>query len=444
MISISEAFEIIEREIILLDAETVDLNQSVGRVLAREIRADIDLPPFDRSQMDGFALKTNDVEDASEKNSVKLKIAGESVAGKGFNTKIKQGEAVRIMTGARVPEDADAVQKKELAREFADANGEIFVEVFQATKAFQNIVLKGAEIETGEKVFDKGEIIGAQMIAPLASFGCAAIEVFQKPRVSILATGSEIVGVRETPELDQIRDSNSWSLKAFAENAGAIVDVLPRVKDDFENLKLQIAKAVGLEKQLRIADDELRKKGSSRLRITNSKTKNQSKIQNPKSKILILSGGVSVGDYDFTKPALRDLGAEIFFERVALRPGKPTVFARLNDTLIFGLPGNPVSVAVTFFLFARAALLKMQGAKNYKLKSGFAVLAQKIKGAKERDSFLPATIETNSKGKLVASVSFGGSSNFIAFARADCLVFVPRDENLEAGAVVKILFLPRK
>ena len=437
MISISEAFEIIERETISLDAETVDLNESIGRVLAQEIRADIDLPPFDRSQMDGFAVRTKDVEKASEKNPVKLKIAGESVAGKGFNRKIKQGEAVRIMTGARVPEGADSVQKKELAREFGDAKGVGFVEIFQATKAFQNISLKGAEIKRGERVFDKGEIIGAQMIAPLASFGCAAIEVFQRPHVSILATGSEIVGIRETPKRDQIRDSNSASLKAFAENAGATVEVLPRVKDDFEILKIQIAEAVASEKQLRNTNEELREN-------ENSKTKNQSKVLNPKSKILILSGGVSVGDYDFTKPALRDLGAEIFFERVALRPGKPTVFARLNDTLIFGLPGNPVSVAVTFFLFARAALLKMQGAKNYKLKSGFAVLAEKIKGAKGRDSFLPATIETNSKGKLVASFSFGSSSNFIAFVRADCLIFVPRDENLEAGTVVKILFLPRK
>jgi molybdopterin biosynthesis enzyme len=140
---------------------------------------------------------------------------------------------------------------------------------------------------------------------------------------------------------------------------------------------------------------------------------------------------------------LRELGAEIFFDKVSLRPGKPTVFAKLNDKLIFGLPGNPVSVAVTFFLFVRTALLKMQNANDCELKNGRAVLPQKIKGVKGRDSFLPAFVETNEKGKLVVeSLKFGGSSNFIEFARANCLLFVPRDEILEAGEVVKILFLP--
>ncbi len=116
---------------------------------------------------------------------------------------------------------------------------------------------------------------------------------------------------------------------------------------------------------------------------------------------MIISGGVSVGDYDFTKPALREIGAEIFFEKVSLRPGKPTVFAKLNDVLIFGLPGNPVSVAVTFHLFVRLAILRMQGAINCEPKKGFAVLSKKIKGAKERDSFLPVFVETNEQGKLV-------------------------------------------
>ena len=177
---------------------------------------------------------------------------------------------------------------------------------------------------------------------------------------------------------------------------------------------------------------------SSKFKVQNE----QSKIQNPKSKILIISGGVSVGDYDFTKPALRELGAEIFFKKVSLRPGKPTVFAKLNDTLIFGLPGNPVSVAVTFHLFVRFALLRMQGAKNCEPQKGFAVLQHKIKGAKERDSFLPAFVETNEQGKLVVeSLRFSGSSNFIAFSRANALVFVPKDKTLEAGEVAGIVFL---
>jgi molybdopterin molybdotransferase len=217
-------------------------------------------------------------------------------------------------------------------------------------------------------------------------------------------------------------------LKVLAEKAGARTEILPQVHDDYETLKNVIAEATGLE--WRVESGEWRVK------------ENKSKIQNPKSKILIITGGVSVGDYDFTKPVLRELGAEIFFEKVSLKPGKPAVFARLNDVLIFGLPGNPVSVAVTFYLFARHVILRAQSAKDCKLKRGFAVCSDKIKGAKERDCFLPVSLSTNKKGELIIeSLRFSGSSNFIAFSRADALVFVPRGKNLEKSDVAEILFL---
>ncbi|HEY0051118.1 MAG TPA: molybdopterin molybdotransferase MoeA, partial [Pyrinomonadaceae bacterium] len=343
---------------------------------------------------------------------VKLKIVGEAVAGRGFDGKIKKGEAIRIMTGAPVPKGADAVQKVELTKE----NGG-FIEILEATKEKQNIIRRAEEIEKGAKVFSAGEIITENMIAALASFGYAKVKAGAKPKVSILATGSEIVDVSEKPAQDQIRNSNSVMLDAFARKSGAETEVLPLVKDDFQILKNQIAAAVGLN--------------------------DQSRISNFKSQILLITGGVSVGDYDFTKPALRELGAEIFFEKVSLKPGKPTVFAKLNDKLIFGLPGNPVSVAVTFYLFVRAALLKMQGARDCELKKGFAVTGEKIKGAKERDSFLPVSLATDDAGKLIIeSLRFRGSSNFIAFSRADALVFVPQGEILEAGAVARIAYLP--
>jgi len=418
MIPISEAIEIIKRESFPLESQIIELEDSIGRVLAEEIRADMDLPPFDRSQMDGFAVKNNDTQNAP----VKLKIIGESVAGKGFDGELNSGEAVRIMTGARVPKGADSVQKVELTKE---ENG--FVEILEPTKLQQNINLHASEIEKGALIFEKGEIITEQMIAAIASFGYAKIEVFQKPKVSILSTGSEIVNVDETPQKDQIRNSNSIMLKAFAEKLKLDAEVLPLVHDDFETLKNTIAEAVGLQ--------------NSKFKIQNSKLE-ESEIQNPKSKILILTGGVSVGDYDFTKPALRELGAEIFFEKVSLKPGKPTVFAKLNDVLIFGLPGNPVSVAVTFALFTRTAILQMQSAKNCELKKGFAVCSNKIKAAIERDSFLPVSLSTNKDGQLIIeSLRFSGSSNFIAFSRAEALVFVPKGRNLESGDVAEILYL---
>jgi molybdenum cofactor synthesis domain-containing protein len=409
MIPISEALEIIKRETFRLEAETVDLEKSVGRVLAEEIRADTDLPPFDRSQMDGFAVRLEDAKNAP----VKLKIVGESVAGKGFSGEIKNGEAVRIMTGAPVPKGADAVQKVELTEETGG-----FVTILEAAKEKQNIIRRAEEIEKGAKVFSAGEIVTENMIASLASFGYAKVKVAQRPKVSILATGSEIVDIGETPQQDQIRNSNSIMLDVFLRKLGADSQVLPLVKDDFETLKNQIADAVGLN--------------------------DESRIPNPESRILLITGGVSVGDYDFTKPALRELGAEIFFEKVSLKPGKPTVFAKLNEKLIFGLPGNPVSVAVTFYLFVRAALLQMQGARDFELKKGFAVVAEKIKGAAERDSVLPVSLKTDESGKLVIeSLRFRGSSNFIAFAHADALCFVPRGTILKAGSVAQIAYLNR-
>ncbi len=243
------------------------------------------------------------------------------------------------------------------------------------------------------------------MIAAIASFGYAKIEVYKRPRAAIFSTGSEIVEVSETPQKDQIRNSNSMMLKVFADKF-ANTEIVPHVRDDVESLRKAIEKA----------------------------TKNYD--------VLITTGGVSVGDYDFTKPVLRELGAEIFFEKVSLKPGKPTVFAKLNDCLIFGLPGNPVSAAVTFYLFARTALLKMQNANDCELKKGFAKLTHPIKATKERDALLPVSVESNKKGELtIETLRFSGSSNFIAFSRANALVFVPQNVNLEKGDVAEIYFL---
>ncbi len=397
MIPISKALKIIEKKVGKLSIEKVEIADSCGRVLAEAVCADMDLPPFNRSQMDGFAVKIKD----TENTPVMLKIVGESSAGTGFDGKIKNGEAVRIMTGARIPDGADAVQKVELTSE---SDG--FITILEPPKLKQHIVNRADEIVKGKKVFDKGDIITARKIATLASFGYAEIKVVKKPKVAILATGSEIVGINETPKKDQIRNSNSVMLKIFAEDY-AEVRVLPIVKDDLQNLQNKILDA------LESCD------------------------------VLIISGGVSVGDYDFTKPALRNLGAEILFERISLKPGKPTVFAKLNDKLIFGLPGNPVSVAVTFYLFVRTALLKIQNAAVCQLKQGYAVASSKIKGAKERDSFLPVHLETDKDGKLIVeSLRFSGSSNFIAFANANALAFVPQGKNCEIGDVVEIAYIP--
>jgi len=397
MIDISKAIRIIDRETGVLGSEKAPLTFAVGRILREKIVADTDLPPFDRSQMDGYAMFAAD----AKKTPVELKLVGESAAGRGWHKTLKRGEAVRIMTGAPVPKGADAVQKVELTRE-----SDTIVKILEPTEKGRFIVRKGAEIKKGKAIIQSGEIIYGNMIATLASFGYAKVTVGKHPRVAILGTGSEIVDITKMPGRDQIRNSNSVMLDVLSRKFGAETTILPIAKDEISNLKFGIRNAV------------------------------------KKAGILIITGGVSVGKYDHTKTALTELGAEIFFDKVRLKPGKPAVFARLGGTLIFGLPGNPVSAAVTFHLFVRKAILKMQGATDSEAKSGTAVLAADVKGAKERDTYLPSQLATDTDGRLVATpLRWLGSSDFVAFSKADALVFVPRGELLKKGSAASILFL---
>ncbi|MDQ3652458.1 MAG: molybdopterin molybdotransferase MoeA [Acidobacteriota bacterium] len=405
MISVTEAIRIIQSHTPPLTVERIDLSDALGRVLAEDVVADSDLPPFDRAQMDGYAVRAADLTTVP----ARLRIVGESAAGRGWRGQLQAGEAVRIMTGAPVPAGADSVQQVEVTSEL---DGGASVEINEATTPGRSIVRRAEEVTAGSIVLRAGETINAATVASLAAFGYAQVAVRRRPRVAVLATGTELVAVGERPRVDQIRDSNSYSLAAYAALTGAAVERLPLAGDDPASLKELIA------------DGAMR------------------------ADLLILSGGVSMGVYDFTKPALHELGAEIFFERVALRPGKPTVFARLSapssQTLVFGLPGNPVSVAVTFNLFARTAIRAMQAAREPALLEERAVLGRAVKGASERRSYLPATLHSDDDGRLVAEpLKWGGSSDFVAFTRATALIIVPEDiKHLDAGARVNVVRLP--
>ena len=404
MISVTEAISIVLEQAEPLEVERVPLEESAGRVLAEEVFADTDLPPFDRAQMDGYAVRSADLREAP----ARLRLVGEAAAGSGWRGTLGAGEAVRIMTGAPLPAGADSVQQVEVTRELG---GGALVEIDRATEPGQFYVPRGSEIRAAARVLEAGEEISAARAAVLASFGYAEVPVRRRPRVAVLATGTELVPVGESPGPDQIRDSNSYSLAAYARLAGAAVERLPFAGDDPELLRREIAAAAA------------------------------------RADVLVLSGGVSMGRYDFTKAALGALGAELFFERVALRPGKPTVFARLpgeRGALVFGLPGNPVSVSVTFNLFARTALRRMQGAREAAPAEETAVLARPVKGAAERASYLPAALSTDGGGRLLAEpLKWGGSSDFVAFARAEALVIVPAGAGMvESGSVVKVVRLP--
>jgi molybdenum cofactor synthesis domain-containing protein len=403
MIPVADAIKIVIKETTALPAESVDLEAARGRIVAEDVIADSDLPPFDRSQMDGYAIRAADVANVP----AKLKIVGESAAGRGWHEELHAGQAVRIMTGAPVPAGADSVQQVELTREVS--NGEE-VEIQQTVTTGRSIVRRGSEIKANERVAPSGARINAAMIAVLASFGYASVKVSRQPRVAVLATGSELVRVDQKPGPDQIRDSNNFTISAYAQMAGAIVQQLPLAGDDRDSLERQITESA------------------------------------KHSDVVITSGGVSVGAYDFTKPALRNIGAQFFFERVALRPGKPTVFARLpNGTLFFGLPGNPVSVSVTFNLFARASILAMQSASDTALSEEWARLTRGVKGASERDSYLPALLQTDENGTLSATpLKWGGSSDFIGFVSATALIVIPGNTGeLDAGTIVKVVQLPQ-
>ena len=401
MISVAEAIGVVRQHTERLATERVGLDEVLGRVLAQDVVADSDLPPFDRSQMDGYAVRAEDVKAVP----VRLRIAGESAAGRGWHNQLEEGHAVRIMTGAPVPAGADSVQQVELTTELKDGT---VVELLETVELGKSVVKRGAEIKAGEVVLNSGTVINAAMMAVLAAFGYANVEVFRRPRVAVLATGTELVPVDQTPGQDQIRDFNNYSLSAYATLAGATVERMPLTGDETSLLKKQLADAA------------------------------------ERCDVIVTSGGVSMGVYDVTKSALKELDAEIFFERVSLRPGKPTVFARLpNGTLVFGLPGNPVSVAVTFNLFARTALLAMQGAADPTLKRETAVLARSVKGT-DRESYLPAQLTTNDDAELIAfPLKWGGSSDFVAFALTTALLIVPANvKSIEAGSIVNVLRLP--
>ncbi|MEO6051796.1 MAG: gephyrin-like molybdotransferase Glp [Pyrinomonadaceae bacterium] len=409
MIEISKAQRIIGRETGLLGVEKIELASAIGRILRENIIADTDLPPFNRSQMDGFAVLAADTTDAP----VMLKIIGESAAGKGWHKVMKRGEAVRIMTGAPVPKGADAVQKLELTSEASGpgpTSGPVGppdqITIVQTVKPGEAIGRRGSEINKGATIFKSGEVITENMIATLAAFGYARLKAGMQPRVAILGTGSEIVDVTKKPGRDQIRNSNSVMIDVLCRKFGAIATVLPIIRDEISDLISEISKVA----------------------------KN--------SDILVITGGVSVGKYDHAKTALIELGAEIFFDKVRLKPGKPAVFARLGKTLLFGLPGNPVSAAVTFHVFVRKAIFTMQGALKTDLKQGFAVLASAAKAARDRDTYLPSRLESNKLGQLTAHpLKWQGSSDFIGFARADSLIFVPKGAIIKAGEVAEIAYL---
>jgi molybdopterin molybdotransferase len=393
--------------------ERVRLDHALGRVLAEPLRADADQPSFPRSTRDGFACR------AAEASSHRLlAVAGSTRAGQTPSGSLPRGAVWEIMTGAPVPAGADAV----IMLEHVEETGAPFARAIRllpprTIRKGENIVARGTQARKGDKLLPAGSSIGSAQIALAGSCGYAALNVFLKPRVAILSTGDELVPIRSSPGPGQIRNSSSAMLAAMVSAVGGSPWVLPIARDTAKSLDAALARAASAD-------------------------------------LLLITGGVSAGKFDLVEPALARAGARFHFTGVRIQPGKPLVFGELrrrrptdpvqnqNRTKcpIFGLPGNPVSSAVTFLLFAAPVVAALAGQRDCGPRFALARLAEDVKTKTGLTRFLPAACTFSGRIPEVALVSWQGSGDLAAMARANCFLVVPEDSDLlRAGSTVRIL-----
>lgn len=380
--------------------EDVGLMSALGRVLAEQVAADRDQPPFDRATRDGFAVRAADV--GGEMEVVGQVRAGERWTGGAMTEK----QAIEIMTGAPMPAGADAVV---MVEHVAAVAGRVRVEDGRRVSVGDNVVPRGAEARAGDAVLERRVVMGAAEIALAAACGEASVKVFGRPRVAIVATGDELVELEETPGDWQIRNSNSYGLAAMVEAAGGEAVRLPIARDEREELRGALEAARGCD-------------------------------------LLLLSGGVSMGKYDLVEEVLAESGAEFFFTGVRMQPGKPVVFGRLpargdrEGRYFFGLPGNPVSTQVTFHCFVEPMLRALGGAGVEGPRFVQARLAEDVAAKAGLVRMLPARLTSDWMRPEVRLVGWKGSGDLTANARANCYAVLPGDVvEFRAGDVVSVL-----
>src|SRR6201981_2159043 len=372
---------------------SVSVWDALGLVLAQEVKTDREYPPFDRSTRDGYAVCSKEVQPGA-----RLKCAGEIKAGDTVREALAAGTCVKIMTGAAVPPGADAVGMIEYTERAGD-----LVHFEQTAQLRQNIVPKGSEASAAQTVLAPGMRLGYAELALAAQVGAVQLQCAQRPRVAILSTGDEVVLIDETPGPFQIRNSNSVSLAAQVRIAGGEPVVLGNAADRIEDLGEKIERGL-------------------------------------REDALVLTGGVSMGKYDLVEGVLKALGAEFFFDAVAIRPGKPAVFAVCRDKPVFGLPGNPVSTMVTFQLFVAPGIDLLSGAEARALPLLEVRLADALNERPGLAHFLPARVEWGGGEPEVKALKWQGSGDIAALAKANCFLVVPADgEKIAAGERVSVL-----
>ncbi len=384
------------------ETESLPLLGARGRVLAEDIVADRDQPPFPRSTRDGFAIRSAALGRGA------LRVLGLIRAGEQWNgAPVGEGEAIEIMTGAPVPEGADCVLMVEHAS--LEPGGTLRPEPGRVLRPGENVVTTGAEARAGTVLVRAGRRLGVAELGMAASCGYAFLQVFAAPEVAIVATGDELVEVgAEAPAAWQIRNSNSYTLAALVADEGALPQRLPVARDTREDLQARLQEASG-------------------------------------AKLLLLSGGVSMGKYDLVEEALREAGAEFFFTGARIQPGKPVVFGRLprdggEPLYFFGLPGNPISTEVCFRLFATPLLRALCGRTERAPRFAEARLAEDVRGGAKVTRFLPAVIQGDWQEVTVRPVPWQGSGDLAANARANGFVVLPLGvEAFHAGDTVRVL-----
>ncbi len=402
VISVEEALNEILSRIQPLGSEKVSLLESLGRVIVENVVAPRDIPPLDNSGMDGYAVRAQDILRTSREIPVRLEVIEDLPAGFISEKSLERGQAIRIMTGAPIPQGANTVVPVEETQKDGS-----FVLILKGFPSGKNIRKAGGDLRKADRVISKGDILRPPEIGILASIGRSSISVFQRPTVAILCTGEELVDVDQPVERAKIVSSNSYTLAAQVKDCGATPIQLGIARDEQEDV----------EEKLR---------------------------QGLRADILISSAGISVGDYDFVKEALRELGMELIFWKVAMKPGRPMAFGMIHGKPVFGLPGNPVSSMVSFEEFVRPALLKMMGHHQILRPVREAILQESIQIEPGRRHYVRAVVSFAGGRYRVTPTGAQGSDILNSMVRANALMIIPEDRELvRAGEKVNVQLLDR-
>ncbi len=400
MISADEALRIVLENAAPLGVERVALLDALGRVLAEEVRSPRDIPGFDNSAMDGYALRSADVARASESNPVRLAVIETVGAGAIPSRSIEPGQAVRTMTGAPIASGADAVIPVERTR--GDGAS---VEILASVQPGASIRLHGEDVRTGQLVTEPGKVLRAPDIGVLASLSRPTVNVCRRPRVAIVATGDELVDIDQIPAGAQVVNSSAYALAAGIREAEADASILRIARDRPEEIRERLLEATRFD-------------------------------------TVLSTGGVSVGQFDHVKGALDELGMRTMFHGVAQKPGRPLKFGLIDGRPVFGLPGNPVSTMVCFYLYVRPALLRMGGRSGVGLPRIKVVCESDIKVSSNLTDFVRVRLERRGETIYAAPTGSQGSGIMTSLSRADALLIGPMKETgLSAGASATALLL---